>query len=46
MQIPRACDMPARIDVCGACHTDLQVAEGDIHPILMPVIPALDGRWC
>ncbi len=28
-----------RISVCGACHTDLHIAEGDIHPPQLPVTP-------
>ncbi len=26
-----------RVSVCGACHTDLHIAEGDIHPPQLPV---------
>jgi alcohol dehydrogenase, propanol-preferring len=28
-----------RVSVCGVCHTDLHVAEGDIHPPHYPVTP-------
>lgn len=28
-----------RISVCGACHTDLHIAEGDIHPPRLPLTP-------
>lgn len=27
------------ISLCGACHTDLHIAEGDISPPSMPIIP-------
>lgn len=27
------------VSVCGACHTDLHIAEGDIHPPALPLIP-------
>lgn len=27
------------VSVCGACHTDLHIAEGDITPPIRPVIP-------
>jgi propanol-preferring alcohol dehydrogenase len=28
-----------RVKVCGACHTDLDEAEGRVHPAKLPVIP-------
>ncbi len=28
-----------RVNICGACHTDLHIVEGDIHPPKMPIIP-------
>ena len=28
-----------RVQVCGACHTDLHTVEGDIHPPHLPVTP-------
>jgi propanol-preferring alcohol dehydrogenase len=27
------------VNVCGVCHTDLHIVEGDIHPPKVPVIP-------
>jgi propanol-preferring alcohol dehydrogenase len=27
------------VNVCGACHTDLHIAEGDISPPSLPIIP-------
>ncbi len=28
-----------KISVCGVCHTDLHIAEGDIHPPHLPITP-------
>ncbi len=28
-----------RVSLCGACHTDLHTAEGEIHPPALPVTP-------
>jgi propanol-preferring alcohol dehydrogenase len=28
-----------RVSVCGVCHTDLHIVEGDIHPPKLPLIP-------
>jgi len=28
-----------QVNICGACHTDLHIVEGDIHPPKMPIIP-------
>ncbi len=28
-----------RVRVCGVCHTDLHIVEGEIHPSRMPIIP-------
>jgi propanol-preferring alcohol dehydrogenase len=28
-----------KIKLCGGCHTDLHIAEGDIHPPKMPITP-------
>lgn len=28
-----------KISVCGVCHTDLHIAEGEIHPSVMPIVP-------
>jgi propanol-preferring alcohol dehydrogenase len=28
-----------KVEVCGTCHTDLHIAEGDISPPRMPIIP-------
>lgn len=28
-----------RVNICGACHTDLHIVEGEIHPPKMPIIP-------
>lgn len=27
------------VKVCGVCHTDLHIVEGDIHPPALPIIP-------
>jgi propanol-preferring alcohol dehydrogenase len=45
----RAEDLPApepapdevriRLEVCGVCHTDLHIAEGDLRPHRLPLIP-------
>lgn len=32
-------DIRIRVSVCGACHTDLHIAEGDLPPKKTPVIP-------
>ena len=37
--IPGAGQIRVKISVCGVCHTDLHICEGDIYPPLMPVIP-------
>jgi propanol-preferring alcohol dehydrogenase len=36
---PVAGQVRLRLSVCGACHTDLHIAEGDIHPPCLPVTP-------
>lgn len=28
-----------RVSMCGVCHTDLHIVEGDIHPPSLPVVP-------
>ncbi len=28
-----------RVQVCGVCHTDLHIAEGEVHPPKMPITP-------
>jgi propanol-preferring alcohol dehydrogenase len=28
-----------QVKICGACHTDLHIVEGEIHPPKMPIIP-------
>ncbi len=37
--MPKAGQVRLRVSVCGACHTDLHIAEGDIHPPRLPVTP-------
>jgi propanol-preferring alcohol dehydrogenase len=36
---PGAGQVRIRIRTCGVCHTDLHIAEGDIHPPHLPVTP-------
>ncbi len=36
---PVAGQVRIRVRVCGACHTDLHIAEGDITPPISPIIP-------
>jgi propanol-preferring alcohol dehydrogenase len=36
---PAAGQVRLRVRVCGVCHTDLHIAEGDIHPPHLPVTP-------
>jgi len=33
-----------RVNMCGVCHTDLHISEGDIHPPKMPIIPGHQVR--
>ncbi len=28
-----------RVQLCGVCHTDLHIVEGDIHPPVLPIVP-------
>ena len=28
-----------KTSICGVCHTDLHIVEGDIHPHMLPIIP-------
>ena len=28
-----------RVQLCGVCHTDLHIVEGDIHPSVLPIVP-------
>lgn len=37
--IPAEGQVLLHIQVCGVCHTDLHIVEGDIHPPQLPVIP-------
>lgn len=41
VEIPAPGPGQVRLDVlyCGVCHTDLHIAEGEIHPPHLPVIP-------
>lgn len=32
-------EVRVHVDVCGVCHTDLHIVEGDIHPPKLPLIP-------
>lgn len=36
---PGAGEVCVRVNVCGVCHTDLHIVEGDIHPPKLPLIP-------
>jgi propanol-preferring alcohol dehydrogenase len=36
---PRANEIRIQISVCGVCHTDLHICEGEIHPSQMPIVP-------
>jgi propanol-preferring alcohol dehydrogenase len=36
---PRPGEVRIRVNYCGVCHTDLHIAEGEIHPSKMPIIP-------
>jgi len=36
---PAAGQVRLRLTVCGVCHTDLHIAEGDIHPPALPIVP-------
>jgi propanol-preferring alcohol dehydrogenase len=36
---PSETQIRIKIKVCGACHTDLHITEGDIHPPNLPVVP-------
>ncbi|MFZ6029455.1 MAG: zinc-dependent alcohol dehydrogenase family protein [Chloroflexota bacterium] len=37
--IPGAGQVRLRVQACGVCHTDLHIAEGDIHPPQLPITP-------
>jgi alcohol dehydrogenase, propanol-preferring len=37
--VPQASEILVRVNVCGICHTDLHIVEGDIRPPSLPVIP-------
>lgn len=37
--LPGAGEVRVRVSVCGVCHTDLHIVEGDIHPPKLPVVP-------
>lgn len=39
LPIPGTSELRIRVQVCGVCHTDLHIAEGDIKPPRLPVIP-------
>src|SRR5579885_3556664 len=36
---PAAGELLIKINVCGVCHTDLHVTEGELPHIILPVIP-------
>lgn len=36
---PRAGDVLIRVEVCGVCHTDLHIAEGDLPPRRTEIVP-------
>lgn len=37
--IPKAGEILVQISVCGVCHTDLHVVEGDLPNVQLPIIP-------
>lgn len=37
--MPGRGEVRVRVSVCGVCHTDLHIVEGDIHPPKLPLIP-------
>lgn len=37
--VPGVDQVRIKVRLCGACHTDLHIAEGEIHPSHMPIIP-------
>lgn len=37
--VPEATEILVHVNVCGICHTDLHIVEGDIHPPGLPIIP-------
>ncbi|MBI2987780.1 MAG: zinc-dependent alcohol dehydrogenase family protein [Deltaproteobacteria bacterium] len=37
--LPRDHEVRVQVRVCGMCHTDLHIAEGDIHLPKLPVVP-------
>ena len=39
MPEPAAGELLVRVRVCGVCHTDLHVAEGDLTPSKLPIVP-------
>jgi len=36
---PAAGELLVRVRACGVCHTDLHVAEGDLTPSSLPIVP-------
>lgn len=36
---PRAKEIRIRIAVCGVCHTDLHICEGELPPLRLPLVP-------
>lgn len=39
MPEPAAGQVRIKVSYCGVCHTDLHIAEGDIHPPRLPITP-------
>jgi propanol-preferring alcohol dehydrogenase len=39
LPVPGTGEVRIRVQVCGVCHTDLHIAEGDIQPPRLPVVP-------
>lgn len=37
--LPKATEVRIKISVCGVCHTDLHICEGEIHPSQLPLVP-------
>lgn len=37
--VPSNGQVRIKVEMCGVCHTDLHIVEGDIHPPALPIIP-------
>jgi propanol-preferring alcohol dehydrogenase len=36
---PDTHEIVIKVDVCGACHTELDIIEGRLHPSVLPIVP-------